>query len=345
MKKSIFALACLPLCLIACKPKTEKPVEPDVDVQEQQIPPETLEPVVDNAPSFVDNTPIVEVNSSEYNQILLEATVKAAKVDLRYEPNDMSEIGEQVEKGSVLYVIGFDKNYEETNHGINRWVQVKKENETWASWYWVPSAALNMNQSIKTSKITFNSCGKLQDICELKIDINRQINGITETVDVIAWDCGEFYSFTWNAGDEGFNYADPVGTFIWNPQTNAIEHFSVLGGGMESGWSKPTPDKKYLIVDYGTSAGMRSFSVYSMKDNCLIFTGGYYDDVKYENDTVISLRACSYDDEGAQEFKSKEIPEKWKIVNPANLGVVQRYSHHLLTEEENLFEYTYVLIE
>ena len=52
-----------------------------------------------------------------------------------------------------------------------------------------------------------------------------------------------------------------------NPKTNEITHMTDMGYDGESAWCIISDDEKYMFQDYGTSPGVRGFSIFDLKSN------------------------------------------------------------------------------
>ncbi|MBQ1661588.1 MAG: hypothetical protein II054_03725, partial [Treponema sp.] len=163
--------------------------------------------------------------------------------------------------------------------------------------------------------------------------------------DVSVKPVGDFYWFSWESCDEGFNYADPVGIFIFHPSDKSITRFFPVGqmDSYEGINASPSPDLKYVFGLY-SSTGM---CVYDAVTEEKIFDGSYYMDIEYSDGKIVwtehnpySMRGENLDKEIADFVANTPVPDDLKNY-PSNLVVRKFYERNLVTGEDKFLGYRY----
>ncbi len=314
MKKVLFALVLIPLLFIGCSKKGE-------------------EVAGDNGQTF------------------LKVKVLEDNVALRYHPKENSSCGEQkLNKGDVVYVAGLDRAESVVDGKKGYWVQVFPEKEFLLYAYWVFSSEIDAGKSLSPNGISFES-ESIKDNNRITVAIKDGAKKITRH-DVDVQSVADFYSFTWGPWDEGFNYCDPVGTFIFNPSEKSVERFSSVGDVLVvTGWTKPSPDLKYVLSDSGTSVTGRWIDVYDAVSEENVFGANYYMDVEYSDgkitwtkNPVYGLNVENSDKEVADFIANTPVPDELKDY-PNNLVVRKFYEHNLATNEDRFIGCRYTFEE
>lgn len=368
MVKKVLPLLIVPALMISCSkknevaetvPETETPAseivaEPEVTESEQL---EVVEAKIEEPSNYddeviQDDTPLKEV--SDEKRIFLEVSVNDDNVNLRSGPGTNFEVDSQVKKGDVLYVMGFDQHRVKVDGTTGYWVQVYNEANGYCYPSWIFSKFIDMNRSLKVNKVEYaskteNDNGIVEHLV-LKFTKTRTGETVEKTV-YYPHNCGEYYSFTWNTEDSDFDFADPVGTFIWYPNTNEVAHVSSYGEGKESAWTMPTPDGKYLLTDSGTGAGPRWINVRDLKTLERVYGGSYWRDVDYKDGKikVVKIYGKSADDEVTPEdaevqnfVATTPLPEEYAGIK-YGIGVLKIFEHDLATGNEVLTGFQYFL--
>lgn len=300
-----------------------------------------------------------EIKREDYGTIF-KTTVNDNRVNVRDMPSRGSKVVGQKNKGDVVYVTGFSVEKETIDNYEGYWVRISlAKNESWSdSGGWIFSKYINVDRSLNVSEITVAKVNPATSRSLLNIALNVKRNNVIKEVAVLprSLNNGKFYTFTWSDDERDFWYGDPVGTFIWYPETNEIKHISYLGYGMESAWCLVTDDFKYLLQDYGTGPGPRALGIYDMETNASLFSGSYYRDLEYDGKSVIVVQVLeSWDTEHsdidaqsvqyATEFKKNtpmtEEQIKWKN-SSGDVAVIVRYRLELSTMKKEYIDCQYI---
>ena len=300
---------------------------------------------------FIGCTKKGEEVSGKNGETFLKVTVLEDNVPLRYHPKEESACSdEKLNKGDVVYVAGLDQNVSALDGKKGYWVQVFREKEYLIYPYWVFSTKIGAGKSLSPNTISFAS-ESINENRKISIAIKGKGNKVSKH-DVYVRSVADFYSFTWGPWNNGFNYSDPIGTFIFYPSDKSIVRFSSVGDvHCVTGWSEPSPDLKYVLSDSGTAACGRGIDVYDAATEEHIFGANYYMDVEYSDGKIVwtelrpySLRGENLDEEIADFVANTPVPDDLKNY-PANLVVRKFYEHNLVTGEDKFIGYRYAFEE
>ncbi len=308
MKKILFALVLIPLLFTGCAKKGE------------------------------------EVSGAD-GQTFLKVTVLEDNVPLRFEPKVDSKYLEDrmLNKGDVFYVAGLDQKEAVLDGKKGYWVRVFVRDVSLDWPYWIFSSKIDAGKNLSPNTISFVS-ESINEDGKITVAIKGRSNKVAKH-DVSVKPVGDFYWFSWESCDEGFNYADPVGIFIFHPSDKSITRFFPVGqmDAYEGIKASPSPDLKYVFGLY-SSSGMR---VYDAVTEEKIFDGSYYMDVEYSDGKIVwtehspySLRGENLDKEIADFVANTPVPDDLKDY-PANLVVRKFYERNLATGEDKFLGYRY----
>ena len=308
MKKVLFALVLIPLLFTGCSKKGE------------------------------------EV-SGENGQTFLKVTVLEDNVPLRFEPKVDSKYldDRMLNKGDVFYVAGLDQKEAVLDGKKGYWVRVFVRDVSLDWPYWVFSSKIDAGKNLSPNAISFVS-ESINENGKITVAIKGRSNKVAKH-DVSVKPVGDFYWFSWESCDEGFNYADPVGIFIFHPSDKSITRFFPVGqmDSYEGINASPSPDLKYVFGLY-SSTGM---CVYDAATEEKIFDGSYYMDIEYSDGKIVwtehspySLRGENLDKEIADFVANTPVPDDLKDY-PANLVVRKFYERNLVTGEDKFLGYRY----
>ena len=252
---------------------------------------------------FYANDFQLELDNRQYFGTVAKITVNDDNLNIRLKPSTSSlKIG-KLKKGDVVTVKGYSDKRERIDNFDGYWLKIQIEKndiiKDYASdtfgWYgWVFSKYVDIDPKIDVSTFSVLKVNLATKSTSLSLDLEINRNGHKAIVQVYPskFSKQESYCFVWSDDIEGFQYSDPVGTFKWNPQTNEITHITDMGYGCESAWCIISDDEKYLFQDYGTSPGVRAFSIYDIKTNKDLYSGSYLNDLGYDGKTVIIVEKC-----------------------------------------------------
>ncbi len=343
--KKILAFMLFPVCLIGCSKKEIGQVQSGEKSSDSIYSSEDSGTALLSDESSVNTVfpQTMEVSDdSNMNQKLLKIIVAADNAELRTGPGTNYDVETKVSKGDSLYVIGVDDEIKTVGEKRGRWIQVSLVQDSMKSWTWIFSSYTNLDVSFEPNELKCIS-DTIEQNGQIKVGFNRKSSGTYAEFSIPVENTAGLYSFNWNAANEGFNYADPVGTFIFDSNTKEIVHFSCFGGEWQSAWSKPSPDKKYLLTDYGTSSGNRSVSVVDVENGRTVFSETCYGSANYDNGKIIYMRLGSQDDENVKAFKeSNEFPVEY---GKDFIEVAELRSQDLSTGENKFIEYQFVFVE
>ena len=308
MKKILFALVLIPLLFTGCAKKGEEVAGAD-------------------------------------GQTFLKVTVLEDNVPLRFEPKVDSKYLEDrmLNKGDVFYVAGLDQKEAVLDGKKGYWVRVFVRDVSLDWPYWVFSSKIDAGKNLSPNAISFVS-ESINENGKITVAIKGRSNKVAKH-DVSVKPVGDFYWFSWESCDEGFNYADPVGIFIFHPSDKSITRFFPVGqmDAYEGIKASPSPDLKYVFGLY-SSTGMR---VYDAATEENIFEGSYYMDIEYSDGKIVwtehspySLRGENLDKEIADFVANTPVPDDLKDY-PANLVVRKFYERNLATGEDKFLGYRY----
>ena len=300
---------------------------------------------------FIGCTKKGEEVSDKNGETFLKVTVLEDGVPLRYHPREESACSdEKLNKGDVVYVAGLDQNVSALDGKKGYWVQVFREKEYLIYPYWVFSTKIEAGKSLSPNTISFAS-ESINENRKISIAIKGKGNKVSKH-DVYVRSVADFYSFTWGPWNDGFNYSDPIGTFIFYPSDKSIVRFSSVGDvHCVTGWSEPSPDLKYVLSDSGTAACGRGIDVYDAATDEHIFGANYYMDVEYSDGKIVwtepevhYVYGKNLDAEIADFVANTPVPDDLKNY-PANLVVRKFYEHNLVTGEDKFIGYRYAFEE
>ncbi len=308
MKKILFALVLIPLLFTGCAKKGEEVAGAD-------------------------------------GQTFLKVTVLEDNVPLRFEPKVDSKYLEDrmLNKGDVFYVAGLDQKEAVLDGKKGYWVRVFVRDVSLDWPYWVFSSKIDAGKNLSPNAISFVS-ESINENGKITVAMKGRSNKAVKH-DVSVKPVGDFYWFSWEGCDEGFNYADPVGIFIFHPSDKSITRFFPVGqmDAYEGIKASPSPDLKYVFGLY-SSTGMR---VYDAATEENIFEGSYYMDIEYSDGKIVwtehspySLRGENLDKEIADFVANTPVPDDLKDY-PANLVVRKFYERNLATGEDKFLGYRY----
>lgn len=252
---------------------------------------------------FYANDFQLELDNRQYFGTVAKITVNDDNLNIRLKPSTSSlKIG-KLKKGDVVTVKGYSDKRERNDNFDGYWLKIPIEKndiiKDYASdtfgWYgWVFSKYVDIDPKIDVSTFSVLKVNLATKSTSLSLDLEINRNGHKAIVQVYPskFSKQESYCFVWSDDIEDFQYSDPVGTFKWNPQTNEITHITDMGYGCESAWCIISDDEKYLFQDYGTSPGVRAFSIYDIKTNKDLYSGSYLNDLGYDGKTVIIVEKC-----------------------------------------------------
>ena len=252
---------------------------------------------------FYANDFQLELDNRQYFGTVAKITVNDDNLNIRLKPSTSSlKIG-KLKKGDVVTVKGYSDKRERIDNFDGYWLKIQIEKndiiKDYASdtfgWYgWVFSKYVDIDPKIDVSTFSVLKVNLATKSTSLSLDLEINRNGHKAIVQVYPskFSKQESYCFVWSDDIEDFQYSDPVGTFKWNPQTNEITHITDMGYGCESAWCIISDDEKYLFQDYGTSPGVRAFSIYDIKTNKDLYSGSYLNDLGYDGKTVIIVEKC-----------------------------------------------------
>ncbi len=308
MKKILFTLVLIPLLFTGCSKKGEKVAGAD-------------------------------------GQTFLKVTVLEDNVPLRFEPKVDSKYLEDrmLNKGDVFYVAGLDQKEDVLDGKKGYWVRVFVRDVSLDWPYWIFSSKIDAGKNLSPNAISFVS-ESINENGKITVAIKGRSNKVAKH-DVSVKPVGDFYWFSWESCDEGFNYADPVGIFIFHPSDKSITRFFPVGqmDAYEGIKASPSPDLKYVFGLY-SSSGMR---VYDAVTEEKIFDGSYYMDIEYSDGKIVwtehnpySMRGENLDKEIADFVANTPVPDDLKDY-PANLVVRKFYERNLATGEDKFLGYRY----
>lgn len=285
-----------------------------------------------------------EVSGAD-GQTFLKVTVLEDNVPLRFEPKVDSKYLEDrmLNKGDVFYVAGLDQKEAVLDGKKGYWVRVFVRDVSLDWPYWVFSSKIDAGKNLSPNAISFVS-ESINENGKITVAIKGRSNKVAKH-DVSVKPVGDFYWFSWESCDEGFNYADPVGIFIFHPSDKSITRFFPVGqmDAYEGIKASPSPDLKYVFGLY-SSTGMR---VYDAATEENIFEGSYYMDIEYSDGKIVwtehspySLRGENLDKEIADFVANTPVPDDLKDY-PANLVVRKFYERNLATGEDKFLGYRY----
>ena len=284
-------------------------------------------------------------------QTFLKVTVLEDNVDLRYHPREESTLcDKKLNKGDIVYVAGLDQKESVVDDKKGYWVQVFTEFEHLISPYWVFSTKIEAGKNLLPNTISFES-ESISENGKISVSMKDKLNKVSKH-EVQVQRVGDFYSFTWGPWDDGFNYSDQVGTFIFYPSDKSIARFSSVEAEQPSMWTKPSHDLKYVFADGGTSTGLRGIVVYEAATGERVFGGSYYGsmdypDAYYSDGKIVCVKSKVYspEDAGVSDFVANNpMPEDIKD-SPLTKIVLELYEHDLVTGEEKPFGHMYAVQE
>jgi hypothetical protein len=296
----------------------------------------------------------------EYCGTVYKTTVNDNRVNVRSLPSTSAKVVGQKNKGDVVYITGFSSDKETLDGHEGYWVRVSLMNDL--SWDdkngWIFSKYANLDAGVSVSEMTVAMVNPAtaRNALSLKLNIKRYNASKEVTVAPQRLNDQAFYTFTWSDDESDFLYCDPVGTFIWNPETNEIKHISYMGYGMESAWCLVTNDLKYLLQDFGTGPAPRGLGVFDMETSASLYSGSYYGNLEYDGRSVVVIEELNlWDTEHrdidaqslkyATEFKNKasmtEDQIKWKNEG-GGIAVIVRYRLDLSTMKREFIGCRYI---
>lgn len=295
---------------------------------------------------FYANDYQLELDNRQYFGTVAKTTVNDDNLNIRLKPSTSSlKIG-KLNKGDTVIIKGFSDKREKIDGFEGYWLKIQIEKndiiKDYASdsfgWYgWVFSKYVNIDPKINVSTFRVEKVNSENEsrIISLNLEINR--DGTKSIVKVYPhkFENQESYYFVWSDDIERFMYSDPVGTFRWNPKTNEITHMTDMGYDGESAWCIISDDEKYMFQDYGTSPGVRAFSIFDLKSNKEVYSGTYLKNLEYDGKTIVVVEECDWwnINEKRVSYESIKRSEEYKeTLNPEDLefrSVVVRYKLNL----------------
>ena len=282
--------------------------------------------------------------SGKNGQTFLKVSVSEDNVELRYNPKEESSSSDRkLNKGDEIFVAGLDQKEAVLDGKKGFWVRVFTDDVSLDCPYWVFSSKIDAGKNLSPNTISFVS-ESIKDNGKITVAIKDRSNKVVKH-DVSVKPVGDFYWFSWEGCDEGFNYADPVGIFIFHPSDKSIARFFPVGqmNAYEGIMASPSPDLKYVFGLCGSS-GM---CVYDAATEEKIFDGSYYMDVEYSDGKIVwtehkpySMRGENLDKEIADFIANTPVPDDLKDY-PSNLVVRKFYERNLVTGEDKFIGYRY----
>ncbi|MBQ1832876.1 MAG: hypothetical protein II114_03775 [Treponema sp.] len=222
--------------------------------------------------------------SGKNGQTFLKVSVSEDNVELRYNPKEESSSSDRkLNKGDEIFVAGLDQKEAVLDGKKGFWVRVFTDDVSLDCPYWVFSSKIDAGKNLSPNTISFVS-ESIKDNGKITVAMKGRSNKAAKH-DVSVKPVGDFYWFSWEGCDEGFNYADPVGIFIFHPSDKSIVRFFPVGqmDAYEGIKASPSPDLKYVFGLYGSS-GM---CVYDAATEEKIFDGSYYMDIEYSDGKIV----------------------------------------------------------
>ena len=167
-----------------------------------------------------------EVSGAD-GQTFLKVTVLEDNVPLRFEPKVDSKYLEDrmLNKGDVFYVAGLDQKEAVLDGKKGYWVRVFVRDVSLDWPYWVFSSKIDAGKNLSPNAISFVS-ESINENGKITVAIKGRSNKVAKH-DVSVKPVGDFYWFSWESCDEGFNYADPVGILFFIRLINPLRAFSL----------------------------------------------------------------------------------------------------------------------
>ena len=283
----------------------------------------------------------LELEYSKYFGTVAKTTINDDNLNIRLKPSTSSLKVGMLKKGDVVTITGYSDKRELIDGFYGYWLKIRiKENDIikdyafdnsgWYGWIFSKYVDIDPTVDVSTFRVIKENPETKSTSLSLELEIDR--NGQKSIVKVYPekFSKQESYCFVWSDDIEGFLYSDPVGTFRWNPKTNEITHITDMGFDCESAWCIASDDGKYLFQDFGTSPGIRSFSIYSIETNKCLYRGNYLHDLEYDGKTII-IANKSYD----EEYLKTLPPEEAEYAQ-----VIARYKLNLNNFRKEFLDYT-----
>ncbi len=206
-----------------------------------------------------------------------------------------------LKKGDIVYVYGTEIIVNEETGTEEIWYfctineYICHYSFGWDMGFWVPAEKIDMFIPYKMSTITLSKNLGVKESTgwraysshlTLEISINRGADSFITKVNASQMENQNFYTFCWNDCSSGFHYSDPIGTFIYDPETDEIKHVSLIGPLESLLTFIATNDCKY-ILGIITMEPFGTFSVWDPQKGTSIISGNFFDSLFYDGNSII----------------------------------------------------------
>lgn len=360
MKKAIILLSIMLVFISCTKQKTievekqtelENQIEKEApSLQRKSVLQEYLDESSDKytyikKPKFGEDSlpePLYELNEITNNKQYV-AFICKANADVKKEPNFESETIRRLNYSDSFRInqSWYSKNYE------GFWCYNDYYNG------WIYSKDLNIENDINISVLSTEGMIEENEYEYLKIKINR-FGKETEDSELqvrLFENESNKKTFSLNTDINGANCFDSFGFYIYNPDTKVIIPDCVLylfikekRISEEENILHITDDNKYILIDSGTSPGIRGLSVFDLTKNEYIFKGSYYryDFLYNENDVIVLTSLESFKDiDGFTKENLKAEIQKYEENNPLSEEETEKISSGFTCKNYGFFKYNY----
>lgn len=365
MKKTLILLICICLMFISCTKKEQKTKDEKIEfsTESESLKTQSNKEITDSttlSPSEKKTEEVkFELDNRGYFGTIAKTTVNDDNLNIRLKPTTSSLIVGKLNKGDAIIIKGFSDKRENIDNFEGYWLKIQVEKNDIIKdyecdnfgWYgWIFSKYVNIDPQINVSTFNVLKVNPANESLSLSLDLEIDRNGKKEIVEVYPnkFKKQESYYFVWSDDIKDFMYSDPVGTFKWNPKTNEITHMTDMGYDCESAWCIISDDEKYMFQDFGTSPGVRAFSISNLETKKVIYSGSYLRDLEYDGKTVIVVDKCdewNIENKYVSDESIKRSEEYKNSLKPEDLefkSVVVRYKLNLENFQKEYLDCTTV---
>lgn len=287
----------------------------------------------------------IELDNRQYFGTVAKAKVNDDNLNIRLKPTiDSIKVG-KLNKGDIVTIKGYSDKKETIDNFEGYWLKIQIEKSPETKYYygdifgkfgWVFSKYIDIDPKIEVSKFSVKDIHPETDNTNLYLDleINRQGKKTIVNVYPHKFSDQESYCFVWSDDMKDFMFSDPVGTFMWNPDTNEITHITDMGYDGESAWCIISDDGKLFFQDYGTSPGLRYYEIFDVKSKKYLNGGYYLNNIEYDGKSIVIVEKCSgWYKKLVSEESLKRSEEFLKALQPRELdfheSIIVRYKLNL----------------
>lgn len=291
------------------------------------------------------NRSLQEAQVGEY---MYCAFVKNEKAVMKKSPDSSSETICVLNYGTLFGIEGTWLKRESIDGKEGFWCLGWHTENSVEYWGWVFSKDLNIPDEIQSSEFIAETNTKVdeQGNCTAEIRIKRygpdfkddviKINAAINSDNKIYFYPSSYYMFDGPRAKETF--FDPVGIYSWNSHDNELIPVTwQTQRDTETNTLFLTSDNKYLMLDSGTSPGLRGLTIINLQTDDVIFKGHYYRNLIDMNDDDVTVAIPIDEFNGIEGFTKSQLEDELKNFKTENKEVNSNFPSEITA----LFKYNF----